>query len=136
MKITLVLLVLVGTVIVKTDGSSQLYYLPQVFLATKHGVEAKNYENLGDAAKLGLTELVQSQPGVFSSSGARLTPSRGRRMSSDSVQSGMFETQQARTMTELSRLWWGSKRIGEAQTPRSTRVFITDYIIRLRRVLP
>ena len=26
--------------------------LAQVFLATKHGVEAKNYENLGDAAKL------------------------------------------------------------------------------------
>ena len=24
----------------------------QVFLLTKHGVEAKNYENLGDAAKL------------------------------------------------------------------------------------
>ena len=30
--------------------SSTIY--PQVFLATKHGVEAKNYENLGDAAKL------------------------------------------------------------------------------------
>ena len=24
----------------------------EVFLSTKHGVEAKNYENLGDAAKL------------------------------------------------------------------------------------
>ena len=28
------------------------FIYPQVFLATKHGVEAKNYENLGDAAKL------------------------------------------------------------------------------------
>ena len=29
-----------------------LFFRHEVFLQTKHGVEAKNYDNLGDAAKL------------------------------------------------------------------------------------
>ena len=70
---------------------------------------------LGDAAKLSLADLVQSNHALFASAGSRLTPMRSRRMSSDSVQSGMFETQQARTITEVTKLWWGNKRIGETQ---------------------
>merc|ERR1719336_3203739 len=65
---------------------------------------------LGDAAKLSLADLVQTHHGLLTSSGSRLTPSRGRRMSSESVQSGMFETQQAKTITEVTKLWWGNKR--------------------------
>ena len=73
---------------------------------------------LGDAAKLSLADLVQSNHALFASAGSRLTPMRSRRMSSDSVQSGMFETQQARTITEITKLWWGNKRIGETQQHR------------------
>ena len=69
---------------------------------------------LGDAAKLGLSDLVQAQPGLFTSLSSRQTPSRGRRMSSESVQSGMFDTQQARTMAEVTKVWWGNKRIDYA----------------------
>ena len=69
---------------------------------------------LGDAAKLSLADLVQTHHGLLTSSGSRLTPSRGRRMSSESVQSGMFETQQAKTITEVTKLWWGNKRMDYA----------------------
>ena len=34
------------------DYSNLICVRHEVFLQTKHGVEAKNYENLGDAAKL------------------------------------------------------------------------------------
>ena len=74
---------------------------------------------LGDAAKLSLADLVQSNHALFASAGSRLTPMRCRRMSSDSVQSGMFETQQARTITEINKLWWGNKRIGETAQSQS-----------------
>jgi len=69
---------------------------------------------LGDAAKLSLADLVQSNHALFAGAGSRLTPMRSRRMSSESVQSGMLETQQARTITEVNKLWWGNKRIDYA----------------------
>ena len=83
---------------------------------------------LGDAAKLSLADLVTSNHALFATAGSRLTPMRSRRMSSDSVQSGMFETQQARTITEINNLWWGNKRIGETVQSSPGDVDINSFI--------
>ena len=41
-----------GDAIVTIRLHIDVFFRHEIFLATKHGVEAKNYEGLGDAAKL------------------------------------------------------------------------------------
>ena len=66
----------------------------------------------GDGARVSLADMIQSQPGIFSAN-PRLTPMRSRRMSTESVQSGLFDTQQAQAISEVKQRWWGNKRLGE-----------------------
>ena len=66
----------------------------------------------GDGARVSLADMIQSQPGIFSGN-PRLTPMRSRRMSTESVQSGLFDTQQAQAISEVKQRWWGNKRLGE-----------------------
>ena len=66
---------------------------------------------LGDGARVTLADMIQTNPSIFSNS--RLTPVRSRRMSNDSIQSGLFDTQQAHTIAEIKKKWWGTKRLGK-----------------------
>lgn len=77
---------------------------------------------MGDGQSLSILELVQSNPGIFSE-GLRLsfgaqqpppTPGRARRPSSESIVSGMFDTQQMHAMAVMKAKWWGSKRVDYA----------------------
>ena len=69
---------------------------------------------LGDGARMTLADMIQSHQNIFSGqSSSRLTPIRTRRMSSESIQSGLFDTQQAHIIADVKKKWWGTKRLGE-----------------------
>ena len=66
---------------------------------------------LGDGSRVTLADMIQTNQSIFSNN--RLTPVRMRRMSNDSIQSGLFDTQQAHTIADIKKKWWGSKRLGK-----------------------
>jgi len=70
---------------------------------------------LGDGARMTLADMIQSHQNIFSGqSSSRLTPIRTRRMSSESIQSGLFDTQQAHIIADVKKKWWGTKRLDYA----------------------
>ena len=90
---------------------------PLLIPGTKHipPVNIPRYQMfpLGDGSRMTLGDMIQSHQNVFSGNLSRLTPVRTRRMSSESVQSGMFDTQQAQIIADIKKKWWGSKRLGK-----------------------
>jgi len=69
---------------------------------------------LGDGQSLNLADIIQANPSIFNQLQAGRTQStsvRMRRISNESIQSGMFDTQQAQTITQVKSKWWGAKRI-------------------------
>ena len=66
----------------------------------------------GDGNTLGLVEVIQANPLLFNDPSAAL--GRGRRSSSESVQSGIFDTRQMQAVSSLRAKWWGSKRLDYA----------------------
>jgi len=66
----------------------------------------------GDGTVPGLVEVIQANPLLFNE--PSWTTGRGRRSSNESVQSGIFDTQQMQAVTSLRAKWWGSKRLDYA----------------------
>ena len=66
----------------------------------------------GDGTVPGLVEVIQANPLLFNE--PSWTSGRGRRSSNESVQSGIFDTQQMQAVTTLRAKWWGSKRLDYA----------------------
>ncbi|XP_059092969.1 protein retinal degeneration B-like isoform X1 [Tigriopus californicus] len=77
---------------------------------------------MGDGQSLSLIEFIQLNPGLFSNSETNSrpnTPGRhhhgsaglSRRVSEESILSGIFDTQQIHTINVLKPKWWGSRRI-------------------------
>ncbi|XP_040577128.1 protein retinal degeneration B isoform X4 [Lepeophtheirus salmonis] len=70
---------------------------------------------MGDGTCLSLIEFIQSNPGIFGVDNSRpTTPGKSRRLSEDSIVSGVLDTQQLHTINILKPKWWGSRRIDYA----------------------
>ena len=67
---------------------------------------------VGDGSRITLAEMIQTHAAIFNSRASK-SPVRGRRLSNESVQSGLFETQQAHMLSDIKRKWWGNKRLGK-----------------------
>ena len=50
---------------------------------------------------------------LLGTTGLILTGHRTRRISNESIQSGFFDSQQAATIKEVKKRWWGNKRLGD-----------------------
>merc|ERR1719500_533962 len=68
----------------------------------------------GDGNTPGLVEVIQANPLLFNDPSPSSWGGRGRRTSNESVQSGIFDTQQMQAVSSLRAKWWGSKRLDYA----------------------
>lgn len=69
---------------------------------------------LGDGQHLDIEDFLKANYTMLSQSQVatnRLTPVRMRRLSNESIQSGIFDTQQAEAISLTKKTWWGEKRV-------------------------